>query len=91
MRLLLSARILHPRSNTGKEKGKVQANPITTTSHASHRCPFCEVYEHIGRDCPSCVGFFSEGFLEALRRLTELPDISPASLVVAPANKVARR
>ncbi len=68
----------------------MHANSITTASHAPLRCPFCEVYEHIGRDCPSCAGFFSEGFVEALRRLTELPDISPASLVGAPADSVAQ-
>ncbi len=64
---------------------------ITTASHVPRRCPFCEVYEHIGHDCPSCGGFFSEGFLEALRRLTDLPGISPASLVRAPADTATRR
>ncbi len=53
-------------------------NSVTTAPHVSLRCPFCAVYEHTGHDCPSCGGFFSEGFLEALRRLTELPDVSPA-------------
>ena len=66
-------------------------NSIPTMSHAPLRCPFCEVYEHIGRDCPTCAGFFSEGFLESLRRLTDLPDISPASLVRTPAETIARR
>jgi hypothetical protein len=91
MRPLGRARILHPRIDAGKEEGKVHPNPITTASHAPLRCPFCEVYEHIGHDCPSCGGFFSEGFLEALRRLTDLPGISPASLVRAPADTATRR
>jgi hypothetical protein len=46
------------------------------------KCLFCEVYEHAGHDsghCPSCKGFFSEGFLRALRRMTRLPDALPAS------------
>ncbi len=50
---------------------------ITASSH-SPRCPFCEVGEHAGHDsarCLACEGFFSEGLLEALRRMTELPDI----------------
>jgi hypothetical protein len=72
----------------------VHDNPVTTASHAPLRCPFCEVYEHIGHDsghCPSCEGFFSEGFLQALRRLTELPEISLASLVGAPADTATWR
>jgi hypothetical protein len=67
---------------------------VTTGSRTPLRCPFCEVYDHVGHDsgpCPSCGGFFSEGFLEALRRLTGLPDIFPASLVAAPADTVTRR
>ena len=50
---------------------------ITASSH-SHRCPFCEVDEHAGHDssrCLYCGGFISEGLLEALGRMTELPAI----------------
>ena len=50
---------------------------ITASSH-SPRCPFCEAGEHAGRDsarCLTCEGFLSEGLLEALRRMTELPAI----------------
>jgi hypothetical protein len=50
---------------------------IAASSHP-HRCPFCEVGEPAGRDsarCLACEGFFSEGLLEALRRMTELPDV----------------
>ena len=49
---------------------------IATSPH-SPRCPFCEVGEHAGHDsarCLACDSFFSEGLLEALRRLTDLPD-----------------
>jgi hypothetical protein len=64
----------------------VHNDSITTGSHASLQCPFCEVYEHTCRDSghyPTCGGFFSEGFLKALRRMTKLPDIFPPSLVGA--------
>ncbi len=50
---------------------------ITASSH-SPRCPFCEVGEHAGHDsarCLACEGFLSEGLLEALRRMTELPAV----------------
>jgi hypothetical protein len=63
----------------------VHDNSTATESHGPLRCPFCEVYEQAGHDCPSCGGFFSEGFLKALRRMTELPAIFPPSLVGAPA------
>ena len=45
-------------------------------SSYSPRCPFCEVGEHSGHDsarCLACKGFFSEGLLEALRRMVESP------------------
>jgi hypothetical protein len=48
---------------------------ITASSHST-RCPFCEDGEHAGRDsarCIACEGFFSEGLLQALRRMSELP------------------
>jgi hypothetical protein len=50
---------------------------ITASSHST-RCPFCEAGEHAGHDsarCLACEGFFSEGLLEALHRMTELPAI----------------
>jgi hypothetical protein len=62
----------------------VHDDSITTGSHAPLRCPFCEVYEHSGRNsgpCPSCSGFFSEGFLKALRHIAKLPGVFPESLV----------
>jgi hypothetical protein len=50
-----------------------------TAGPPSHRCPFCGVDEPSGHDysarCLFCGGFFSEGLLEALRRMSELPDI----------------
>jgi hypothetical protein len=65
----------------------VHDNSATTESHYPLRCLFCGVYEHAGHDsghCPSCEGFFSEGFLRALRRMTRLPDALPASTFGAP-------
>jgi hypothetical protein len=94
IRSLLSRRILRGARQKGKETSKVHDDSMTTASRAPLWCPFCEVYEHIGHDsghCPSCGGFFSEGFLEALRRLTELPDIFPPSLVGASADTVTQR
>jgi hypothetical protein len=56
-----------------------------TAESQSLRCPLRGLYEHTGRDsaiCLCCSGFLSDGLLEALRRITERPDImgwQPAS------------
>ncbi len=52
-------------------------DPIAASSH-SPRCPFCEVGEHTDHHparCLDCEGFFSEGLLEALHRMTGLADV----------------
>ena len=58
--------------------------PVSAASRATLDCPFCGVYEstdrHNGSGCQSCRGFLSEGLLQALRRLPNLPELarSPA-------------
>ncbi len=49
-----------------------------TASPYSPPLPLCEAGEHAGNDSARCLafeGFISEGLLEALRRMTELPAI----------------
>jgi hypothetical protein len=52
-------------------------NSIAAASSSIQNCPFCEVYEQLnhGAVCLSCQGFLSDGLLEALRRIPDLPDI----------------
>jgi hypothetical protein len=58
-------------------------DPLTVASHTVLGCPFCEVHQHTDHDsgvtCLSCKGFLSEGLLQALRRVPDLPEILPPS------------
>ena len=49
---------------------------IAASSYSPH-CPFCEGGEHNDHParCLDCEGFFSEGLLEALHRMTDLADV----------------
>jgi hypothetical protein len=70
-------------------------DPLTAASHTVLGCPFCEVHQHTdhnsGVTCLSCKGFLSEGLLQALRRVPDLPEILPRSSPGAPARGASTR
>jgi len=70
-------------------------DPLTATHHTTLGCPFCEVHPHTDHEgavtCLSCKGFLSDGLLNALRRIPDLPEILPRSSSRTPARGAAAR